>query len=231
MHDTDLNRSKIINVNDFIFKQNLEFYPNLRGISCEDNVITWVKDGTVVASTPLTFDLRVLPGDAWLVTPAEFISIIKLNKECKGLYNFIDLIQTHCFDTFPRPELSKDNTNNDLEAQIKKYMHLYFTAKESNKLTEDNVTILSQVGNNIAVLPEESYLKSLINSEIDKYFAATKELGKNIETADELKQGPVRALVKKEETPKSSRAAFINVAVLLYGILNIGIILAIALMK
>lgn len=225
MNGTDLNGSKIININDFIFRQNLEFYPNLRGLSCDDNVITWVKDGTVEASVPLTFDLRVLPGDAWLVTPAEFINILKLNKECKKLYSFIDLIQTHCFDTFIKPGF------NDLESQIKNYMRLYFTAKESNKLTEDNVTILNQVANNIAVLPEESYLKDLINSEIDKYFAATKELGKNIEPADELKQGPVRALVKKEETPKSSRAAFINVAVLLYGILNIGIILAIALMK
>jgi len=74
-------------------------------------------------------------------------------------------------------------------------------------------------------------MKNIINNEIDKYFATTKELGGNLKPVDELKQGPVRALVKKEETPKSSRAAFINVAVLVYGILNIGIILAIALMK
>lgn len=106
MNDADLNKSRIINVNDFIFKQNLEFYPNLRGLSCQDNIITWVKDGAEVASIPLTFDLRVLPGDAWLVSPEEFINIIKLNKECKGLYKFIDLMQTHGFDNFMRPEFT-----------------------------------------------------------------------------------------------------------------------------
>lgn len=43
---------------------------------------------------------------------------------------------------------------------------------------------------------------------------------------------PVRALVKKEEAPLSlPRAGYINIAILLYGTLNIGIILAIALMK
>jgi len=119
---------------------------------------------------------------------------------------------------------------NDLESAVKHYMELYFIAKDSPYLTEDNRTLLGQVSNNIATLPEKSYMKTLINSEIDKYFATTKELGGNLNNADELKQGPVRALVKKEE-PRSTRAAFINVAVLLYGILNIGIILAIALMK
>lgn len=43
---------------------------------------------------------------------------------------------------------------------------------------------------------------------------------------------PVRALVKKEEAPLSlPRAGYINIAILLYGVLNIGIIVAIALMK
>jgi len=123
------------------------------------------------------------------------------------------------------------NENNSLESTVKAYMQLYFKAKESPFLTEDNRTLLGQVSSNIAILPENSYMKNIINNEIDKYFATTKELGGNLKPVDELKQGPVRALVKKEETPKSSRAAFINVAVLVYGILNIGIILAIALMK
>lgn len=44
--------------------------------------------------------------------------------------------------------------------------------------------------------------------------------------------GPKLALVKKEEHPLSlPRAGYINIAILIYGILNIGIILAIALMK
>jgi len=44
--------------------------------------------------------------------------------------------------------------------------------------------------------------------------------------------GPKLSLVKKEEAPLSlPRAGYINIAILLYGTLNIGIILAIALMK
>lgn len=44
--------------------------------------------------------------------------------------------------------------------------------------------------------------------------------------------GPKLTLVKKEEAPLSlPRAGYINIAILLYGTLNIGIILAIALMK
>lgn len=44
--------------------------------------------------------------------------------------------------------------------------------------------------------------------------------------------GQKLALVKKEEAPLSlPRAGYINIAILLYGTLNIGIILAIALMK
>ncbi len=44
--------------------------------------------------------------------------------------------------------------------------------------------------------------------------------------------GPKLALVKKEEGPLSlPRAGYINIAILLYGTLNIGIILALALLK
>lgn len=43
---------------------------------------------------------------------------------------------------------------------------------------------------------------------------------------------PIRALVKKDEAPLSlPRAGYINIAILLYGTLNIGIILALALLK
>lgn len=104
MSDTDLSKSRIINVNDFIFNQNLEFYPNLQGLSCTDNNLTYQRpDGSIVIE-PLTFDLRTLPGEAWNVTPEEFINIIKLNKKCKGLYKFIDLIERHAFEPFIKPE-------------------------------------------------------------------------------------------------------------------------------
>lgn len=104
MSDTDLSKSKIININDFIFKQNLEFYPNLQSIECIDNILHYTKEDGSIISEPLTFDLRTLPGEAWMVSPSEFMDIIKLNKECKGLYKFLDLIEKHAFDNFLKPE-------------------------------------------------------------------------------------------------------------------------------
>ncbi len=104
MRDSDLSKSKIININDFIFRQNLEFYPNLNGITCEDNVLYLKKDNKIIDSVPLTFDLRTLPGEAWNVTPEEFLDIIKLNKDCKGLYKFLELIEKYAFDPFIKPE-------------------------------------------------------------------------------------------------------------------------------
>ncbi len=95
MNDTDLSKSKIININDFIFRQNLEFYPNLQGLSCKGNTIYYTVNNELLAAEPLTFDLRNLPGNAWNVSPQEFVDIIKLNKECKGLYHFIDFIQKY----------------------------------------------------------------------------------------------------------------------------------------
>lgn len=103
MSDTDLSKSKIININDFIFNQNLEFYPNLQGLSCVDNKLTYQNsDGTILNET-LTFDLRTLPGEAWMVAPKEFIDIIRLNKECKNLYSFIDIMQKYAFTPLNTP--------------------------------------------------------------------------------------------------------------------------------
>ena len=110
MSDTDLSKSKIININDFIFRQNLEFYPNLQGLSCEDNILTLKNNNIITDSVTLTFDLRTLPGEAWNVTPEEFIKIIKLNKECKGLYKFIELMQKYAFDPFIKPEYKESET-------------------------------------------------------------------------------------------------------------------------
>lgn len=97
----------IININDFIFKQNLEFYPNLEGLSCIDNEIIYKKNGEVINSIALTFDLRTLPGNAWNVSPEEFIDIIKTNKDCTNLYKFIDLMQQHGFDNFIKPQFTE----------------------------------------------------------------------------------------------------------------------------
>ncbi len=98
INDNDLSKSKIININDFIFRQNLEFYPNLSGLSCVDNVLCYQKDGKNI-NVPLTFDLRTLPGYAWNVTPEEFIKIVNLNKETKGLYKFVEFLEDNIYNT------------------------------------------------------------------------------------------------------------------------------------
>lgn len=96
--EDELAKSRIININDFIFRQNLEFYPNLRGLTCENNVLTLKENGEFVESTDLTFDLRTLPGEVWLSSPTEFMDTIKLNKECEGLKDFIELMNKHRMD-------------------------------------------------------------------------------------------------------------------------------------
>ncbi len=103
MSDTDLNKSKIININDFIFRQNLEFYPNLRQITCEDNVLTYRSDGEVVDSQTLTFDLRTLPGHVWNYDCKKFMEVIKFNKDCLTLGDVADYINEHAFDNFFTP--------------------------------------------------------------------------------------------------------------------------------
>ncbi len=117
---------------------------------------------------------------------------------------------------------------------IDQYMDLYLKVKEkSNVLTEENNMLVGQTDFYISTLPENSEVKNQINDRIDHYYASTKEFNKkNLGTADELKQGITRKLVKVEDPiPNSSRAAFINIAILLYGMLNIGMIIAIAVMK
>lgn len=126
------------------------------------------------------------------------------------------------------------NPNNNLENEVKNYMGTYFKAIDNRHyLTGDNSNLVAQTESIITSLPEGA-LKTTINNELDNYYEHTKEIGNvsSMNNADTLRQGgPVRALVKKEETPISSRAAFINLAILLYGVVNIGIILAIAFMK
>ncbi len=100
----DLSKSRIININDFIFRQNLEFYPNLLGLNCIDNNLIYEVDGKVLANETLTFDLRTLPGDAWNTTPEEFMNIIRLNKDCRSLSDFLELIEKHAYDPFIKPE-------------------------------------------------------------------------------------------------------------------------------
>jgi len=103
MNDTDLNKSKIININDFIFRQNMEFYPNLQGLSCEDNVLTYKINDAVVAQETITFDLRTLPGHVWNYDSKRFMEIIKFNKDCLTLGDVADFINEHAFDNIFTP--------------------------------------------------------------------------------------------------------------------------------
>ena len=100
MSDTDLSKSKIININDFIFRQNLEFYPNLSSLICENNILYLKKDNKIVDNVALTFDLRTLPGESWNVTPENFLNIIRLNKECANLYKFGEFMRGHAHEKF-----------------------------------------------------------------------------------------------------------------------------------
>ena len=227
MNNSDTNKNQIINMNDYIFRQNLEFYPNLQGLTCKDNVIYYVKDGNIIASTALNFDLRAIP--TWNTTPEEFIKIINLNKECEHLDSFENLIHT-----FANVELTPE-----VEKNLSNYMNLYFTAQDSfHNLTDFNKNRLESIKITIASLPKTTPMGISINLKLDEYFEITKNIGdtRNMNETDELRQGNALVRIKNETTAlvptkTSSRAAFVNISILLYGVINIGLILALALMK
>ena len=228
MGDTDLNKSKIININDFIFHQNLEFYPNLTGLTCEDNTLIYRMSGNIISSEVLTFDLRTLPGEAWNVSPGEFMRTVRLNKDCKGLTSFRELIKN---------VVKGENTNiEQLKSIVDGHMSRYFNAKDnSHLLMEENKILLGQIEYDITTIPQDNPLKKLIDNKLDEYANKNKQLGNtgNVLFADDLKQqaNPLVLSRVKKDNSMSSRAAFVNVAILLYGILNIGFILALALIR
>ena len=96
-YQSGISKTKIININDFIFRQYLEFYTELKGLSCKDNTLYLQENDNIVASETLTFDLRTLPGEAWNVDARKFMDIIKLNKECSKLDDFIKLLTEDYF--------------------------------------------------------------------------------------------------------------------------------------
>lgn len=225
--DFNLNKSKIININDFIFRQNLEFYPNLTGLSCEDNILTYKVNGETITSEALTFDLRTLPGDAWNVSPKNFIEIIKINKSSKKLFDFIHLLNESAFDNVI---LNKE----ELEHNVSNYMNLYFSIKDAfSTLTEDNKILVSNIENMIASLPKETAIGSIVNTKLDEYLELTKTMGdeKGKAMALVLKNKNLPSLIEEEPKVKMTKAGFINIAILLYGILNIGMIVAMAIMR
>ena len=225
--DNGISKTKMININDFIFRQYLEFYPELHGLSCKENILTLTKNGNVVASETLTFDLRTLPGEAWNVDALAFMELIKVNKSCKGLESFINLLNQNAFNYF-----TVDKEKLDLE--VTNYMNLYFSVKDSfSYLIEENKILVGNIETLIATLPKDTALGKIVNQKLDEYFEITKEIGdsKGKGMVLELKNKNVPAIIEEEYQGRSSKAAFINIAIVLYSVLNIGIILAIALMK
>lgn len=227
MYNEDLSKSKIININDFIFRQNLEFYPNLQGLIVEDNILKYKENGNTIASESLTFDLRTLPGEVWNYNRKEFLETIKINKSCKHLISFINLLNQNAFDNITLNE-------EELKNQITNYMNLYFSIKDSfNALTEENKILISNVDNLITTLPKETIVGSLVNKKLDEYFEMTKTIGdeKGTTMALVLKNKNQPSLIEEDVPTYYPKAGYINIAILIYGIINIGIILAIAFMK
>jgi len=225
MDNLAITKSKIYNINDFIFRQNLEFYPNLAGLSVQDNFLTYQINNEIMASEILTFDLRTLPGEVWNYSPKDFLDIVKMNKLCKNLYDFVNLLNQNIYDT----NINNEETKN----QALKFMDLYFQAKENfSNLTEDNKILISNIENRIATIPKDNLIGNTISTKLDEYLELTKTLGdeKGKSLALTLKNKNYPTIIEENQVylPK---AGFINTAILIYGIINIGIILAIALMK
>ncbi len=120
--------------------------------------------------------------------------------------------------------------------------------KYKDYLTEENKVLLSRTIDTLAKVPSNSLVGlSKVQYGAKLYETAKQNNGEGLEIAEIFRQsntdflddsynreneGPKLALVKKEESyPLSSKSAFINVVILLYGVLNIGFIVAVALMK
>lgn len=120
----------------------------------------------------------------------------------------------------------------------------YEGVNQKNDLTEKALYSLNKFENVVMVPYHAGRLNSSFITAIDAgkklYFDEHPEkvnISNDLTRTAEMQavhgeDGPVRALVKKEEGPfPLKKTGFINLAILLYGTLNIGIILAIALMK
>lgn len=122
--------------------------------------------------------------------------------------------------------------NEEVKHRLENGMDLYFEMKENeSRLNEPNRMLIAQTESVMASLNNDE-MKSFIDGKLEKYDQAH-DIGYN-NTADLPIVTVIHPLVRKRSNPeatKVSRAGFINTAILLYGIINIGIILAIALMK
>lgn len=224
------NPSNIININDYIFKQNLEFYPNLSSITCEDNNLIYKENGEVISSVALSFDLRTLPNEVWTIEPAEFINIIKLNKDCLSLIDMADYINEHLRDT-----QFSDSFNGTHLNGIKKFTKRYYEGvNNKNLLCEAANLSLGYFATNImgpyedGVMENGPIKESMDNAKKEYTLEHPESKTKSLERT--LTNFPITT-TPEEKSIVPVKAGFINLAILIYGLINIGVILAIAIMK
>ncbi len=123
-----------------------------------------------------------------------------------------------------------NENNNELDYQVKKQMDRYYKMKEeSHRLNEPNKILLGQIEDTMANLPDNSNIKKMINANLEEHDRA---FNTGINNTAELPMVRKRMLPTVQKEQKLfTRAGFINAAILLYGMVNIGIIVAIAIMK
>lgn len=125
------------------------------------------------------------------------------------------------------------NTNFNLK-KVNDYMNTYFKMKDNfNRLTDNNKSLVAMTENSIALLPKSSIMEQWITQKINEYFEMTKTIGdeKGTTMALVLKNKNQPSLIEEDVPNYYPKAGYINIAILIYGIINIGIILAIAFMK
>lgn len=123
------------------------------------------------------------------------------------------------------------NEKNELAYEVSKNMEKYYKMKEqAHRLNEPNKMLIGQTEDTMANLPENSNIKKMINTNLEEHDRA---YNTGINNTKELMVVPQNypVLVRKQEEKSFNRAGFINAAILLYGMINVGIIVAIALMK
>lgn len=222
----NISNTKVININDFIFHQNLEFYPNLQNLDCQDNTLIYTDNANIVKEV-LTFDLRTLPGSVWTLSAQEFLNVIKMNKLAKALLSFMNILNEYAFDkVMVIPE--------DLEQKIASFMSLYFNVKETmQSLTEENKILISNIDTLVAAIPKDTAIGSIVNKKLDDYLELTKTMGdeKGKTMALVLKNKNLPSLIEEEPPVSLNKAGYVNIVILLYGLINIGMIVAMAIMK
>lgn len=122
--------------------------------------------------------------------------------------------------------------NEEVEHKLDVGMDLYFEMKgNESRLNEPNKILMAQVESVMASL-NDGEVKNYIDGRLEKYDQDHNIGYNNTANLPIIRENYPLVKTRTKSEPKTvNRAGFINAAILLYGIINIGIILAIALMK